>query len=304
MVKSYDVAILGAGPAGLAAAIYASRAGVGTAVFEEAVVGGRATYAHTIDNYPGFPEGISGSDLTSKLVKQAEKFGTNMRSGEMVIGLDLSREMKQITTQSGGYIVKSIVIATGLKQKRLNLPGEKRLVGRGVSYCATCDGFFFKGKKVIVVGAGDDAASDLIYLASLTAQLTWVLNTTEITAEEGYLRALKEKEIVPIVGRRALEVVGGEKVSGLKVIDETGMEEIFESDGIFIAVGTVPTTEILKSAGINVDERGYVVVNDEMQTNVPGVFAAGDCTGKSHQIIVAVGQGSTAGINAAAFVKG
>ncbi|MGA2573125.1 MAG: FAD-dependent oxidoreductase [Candidatus Methanomethylicaceae archaeon] len=304
MAESYDVAVLGAGPAGLAAAIYASRAGVRTAVFEEAVVGGRATYAHTIDNYPGFPEGISGNELTSRLVKQAEKFGTIMRSGEMVIGLDLSGELKKITTHSGECLARSIVIATGLKQKRLNLPGEERLVGRGVSYCATCDGFFFRSKKVVVVGAGDDAASDLIYLASLAAKLIWLPNAAEITAEEGYLRALKEKGIVPILGRRASEVVGGERVRGLKVIDETGAEDIVESDGIFIAVGTVPTAEILKSAGIKTDERDYVVVNDEMKTNVAGVYAAGDCTGKSHQIIVAVGQGSTAGINASAFVKG
>jgi len=304
MAESYDVAVLGAGPAGLAAAIYASRAGVRTAVFEESVVGGRATYAHAIDNYPGFPEGISGNELTSRLVKQAEKFGTIMRSGEMVIGLDLSGELKKITTHSGECLARSIVIATGLKQKRLNLPGEERLVGRGVSYCATCDGFFFRSKKVVVVGAGDDAASDLIYLASLAAKLIWLPNAAEITAEEGYLRALKEKGIVPILGRRASEVVGGERVRGLKVIDETGAEDIVESDGIFIAVGTVPTAEILKSAGIKTDERDYVVVNDEMKTNVAGVYAAGDCTGKSHQIIVAVGQGSTAGINASAFVKG
>jgi thioredoxin reductase (NADPH) len=267
-------------------------------------MGGRATYAHTIDNYPGFPEGISGSELTSRLVRQAEKFGTIMRGGEMVIGLDLSGKEKKITTNSGEYLAKSIVIATGLKQKKLNLPSEERLVGRGVSYCATCDGFFFRGKKVAVVGAGNDAVSDVIYLASLAAKLTWLPNAAEITAEEGYLRVLKEKGIAPILGRRALEVIGGERVRGLKVIDETGAEEIVETDGIFIAVGMVPAAEILKSEGINIDERGYVIVNDEMKTNMPGVYAAGDCTGKSHQIIVAVGQGSTAGINASAFVKG
>jgi len=303
MTDNYGVIIVGAGPAGLAAAIYTSRAGVSTAVLEEAVIGGRAIYVHNIDNYLGFPDGISGSELVARLAKQAEKFGGVVKAGEMVVDLDLAGDLKEVRTPSGEYTSKSVIVTTGLKQKKLSIPGEEKLLGRGVSYCATCDGFFFRGRRVAVVGGGNEAASDLTYLASLTKNLLWIPNTDKITADDVYIKSLKGLGVEPIMDRRVVEVVGEDRVRSLKVRTEKGAEETVEVDGLFIAVGTVPTVDILKEAGLKVDEKGFILVNDEMETNVRGVYAAGDCTGTSHQIIVAVGQGAAAGINASSFVK-
>ncbi|MBC7126716.1 MAG: FAD-dependent oxidoreductase [Candidatus Methanosuratincola petrocarbonis] len=297
-----DVLIIGAGPAGLTAAIYSSRQGLRTVVLEEAVVGGRATYAHTIDNYPGFPEGISGAELISRFAKQAERFGTIIRPGEGAKEIKISGDVKETITSNDSYTSRALVIATGLRQKKLQIPGEERLLGRGVSYCATCDGFFFRNKKVAVIGGGNEAASDLLYLSSLAGKILWLVGEEGVTADDSYLAKIKESGIEPHTGVRVVELLGKERLEGI-VIEKGGVQEKLAVDGAFIAVGSVPTVEILRRAGIELDEKGFIKTGEEMETNIAGVFAAGDCTGKSHQVILAAGQGAMAGIKASAYAK-
>ncbi len=301
--QNYDVAIVGGGPAGLTAAIYTSRRGLRTIALEEATLGGRAAYAHMVENYPGFPEGISGIELIKRFASQAERFGTTIRTGQGVVDIDINPSTKALRTYSGAYSARAIIITTGLKQKKLSVPGEDKLLGRGVSYCATCDGFFFKGRRVAVLGGGYEAASDIIYLSTLTDKITWIPNTDNLSVEEAYLKKLDEIAIAPVLGTKVVEVFGEGRVQGMRLKKEDGSIEEQAIDGLFIAIGTVPTIDVLKKAGIVVDAKGYVATNENMETNVPGVYAAGDCTGKSHQIVVAVGQGAVAGINASDYVK-
>jgi len=301
--QSYDVAIVGGGPAGLTAAIYASRRGLKTIILEEGNLGGRAAYAHMIENYPGFPEGISGVDLVRRFESQAERFGAGIRTGQGVNGIDIGPDKKTLMTQAGTYSAGAIIVTTGLKQKKLSIPGEEKLLGRGGSYCATCDGFFFKGRRVAVLGSGQEAASDIIYLSTLTDKITWVPNADRISVEEAYLKKLDEIGIAPILGAKIIEVFGEGRVQGIKLESGGGSIEEKAIDGLFIAIGTVPTNDVLKKAGIIIDDNGYIVTNEGMETNIPGVYAAGDCTGKSHQVVVAVGQGAVAGTNASDYVK-
>jgi len=298
-----DVAIIGAGPAGLAAAIYTSRRGLKTIVFEEGVVGGRASYAHLIENYPGFPEGITGIGLIDRFSKQVEKFGGVIKAGEGVKEIRLDANSMRITTPQGTYECSAMIITVGLKMKKLRVPGEERLFGRGVSYCASCDGFFFKNRRVAVLGGGNEAASDVLYLSNLTKDVIWLPNTENITVDEAYIKKIIENGITPMRGITVLEILGENKVEGVRVKRMDGGIEDIKIDGVFVVIGSVPTIDLLKKAGIQIDPRDYVVVNENMETNVKGVYAAGDCTGKSHQVVVAVGQGAVAGINAADYIK-
>ena len=308
MSAVYGVIIIGGGPAGLAAAIYTARAGESTLLLDQTVTGGRAVYALDIENYPGFPEGVRGTELASRLAKQAEKFGATIVTGERVTGMKLEEDPKKVLTAKGEYSCGSVVITTGLTQRKAGLPGEEKLTGRGVSYCATCDGYFFKGRKVIVLGAGEEAAEDLLYLSSLTSEIVWI-SDSKVTAGEELIKKLEEKGIKPTMSLKAVAIEGEESVRGLRVMPVSTPTEnemngdLIPANGVFIAIGTAPSADILKQAGIALDEDGFVKVNVDMETNLPGVFAAGDCTGKSHQIVVAVGQGATAGMRAASYIK-
>lgn len=302
-MEKCDVAIIGAGPAGLAAAIYTSRRGLKTIVFEESVVGGRASYAHLIENYPGFPEGITGIELINRFSKQVEKFGGVIKDGEGAREIQLDVDSMRVTTPKSAYECSAMIITVGLKTKKLRVPGEERLFGRGVSYCASCDGFFFKNRRVAVLGGGNEAASDVLYLSNLTKDVIWLPNTENITADEAYMKKILENGISPMIGTTVLEILGENKVEGIRVKRMDGGIEDIKVDGVFVVIGSVPTVDLLRRAGIQIDARDYVVVNDNMETNVKGVYAAGDCTGKSHQVVVAVGQGAVAGINAADYIK-
>lgn len=301
--QNYDVVIVGGGPAGLAAAIYASRRGLRTVILEEGNIGGRAADAHLIENYPGFPEGISGIELIRRFVLQAERFGTAILTNQGVSNIDIKQGMNALKTKTSTYTANAIIVSTGLKQKKLSIPGEEKLLGRGVSYCATCDGFFFKGRRVAVLGGGLEAASDIIYLSTLTDKIMWVPNTERPSVEEAYLKRFNEIGVESILDAKIVEVVGEGRVQGIKLRKDDGSTEEKAIDGLFIAIGSVPTIDVLKRAGIAIDERGYIATNENMETNIPGVYAAGDCTGKSHQVVVAVGQGAIAGINASDYVK-
>lgn len=300
-MEKYDVIIIGGGPAGLAAAIYSSRAGAGTLLIEGSMLGGRAVYAREIDNYPGFPEGISGNELAAKLVKHAEKFGTSIIVGQSVMEMRLCDKIKSVKTINNEFQSKAVVIATGLVQKKLGIPGEERFVGRGVSYCATCDGFFFRGKRVAVVGSEEDALYDLRYLSSMTNEILWIPNTQEYDKKKAdYAKSLGAQIFE---GANVVGLLGENKLDGIKIKERNGRERVVKLDGLFVALGFTPISDLARSAGLKTTQEGYIVVNEEMETNLNGVYAAGDCTGRSHQIIVAVGQGATAGINASDYAK-
>ncbi len=299
-MEYYDVIIIGGGPAGLAAAIYSSRAGVSTLLLEGSMLGGRAVYAREIDNYPGFPESVSGNELVTRLVRHSEKFGTKIYVGQSVMEMELGGRVKSVKTLNNEYNSKSVVIATGLTQKRLGIPGEDRLVGRGVSYCATCDGFFFRGKRVAVVGSDEDALYDLKYLSSLTKDLIWIPNVVQFDKRK--LDDVENLGVKTLLDVKVTEIFGENKLDGI-IIKKDDLEEKMKLDGLFIAVGFTPLSDLARSAGLKVTKEGYIIVDAEMETNLNGVFAAGDCTGMSHQIIVAVGQGATAGIKASDYAK-
>ncbi|TDA38822.1 MAG: thioredoxin reductase [Candidatus Methanomethylicota archaeon] len=297
----YDVVIIGGGPAGLAAAIYSSRAGVSTLLIEGNMLGGRAAYAREVDNYPGFPEGISGNELVVRLVKHAERFGTTIMVGQSVMEMELCGKIKNVKTISSEFKSKAVIIATGLVQRKLGIPGEDRFVGRGVSYCATCDGYFFRNKKVAVVGSDEDALYDLKYLSSMTKDILLIPNVPNFDREKSEYAKNLGAEVLE--GARLVEVLGENKLTGIKIKDENGKETVLKLDGLFVALGFTPISDIARSAGLRTTREGYIVVNENMETNLNGVYAAGDCTGRSHQIIVAVGQGATAGINASDYAK-
>jgi len=300
-MERYDVIIIGGGPAGLAAAIYSSRAGAGTLLIEGSMLGGRAVYAREIDNYPGFPEGISGNELATKLVRHAEKFGTSIIVGQSVMEMRLCDKIKGVKTINNEFQSKAVVIATGLVQKKLGIPGEERFVGRGVSYCATCDGFFFRGKRVAVVGSEEDALYDLRYLSSMTNEILWIPNAQEYDKKKAdYAKALGAQILE---GANVVGLLGENKLDGIKIKERNGRARVVKLDGLFVALGFTPISGLARSAGLKTTQEGYIVVNEEMETNLNGVYAAGDCTGRSHQIIVAVGQGATAGINASDYAK-
>ncbi|MCX8181940.1 MAG: FAD-dependent oxidoreductase [Candidatus Methanomethyliaceae archaeon] len=300
-MEKYDVVIIGGGPAGLAAAIYSSRAGVSTLLIEGNMLGGRAIYAREIDNYPGFPDGISGNELVLRLLKHAEKFGTKILVGQSVMDMWLSGKVKIIKTINSEFKSKSVIIATGLAQKKLGIPLEDKFVGRGLSYCATCDGFFFRGKKVAVIGSDEDALYDLKYLSLMTKDLIWIPNVLQCDKEK--LDYAKELGVEVLEGVNVTELLGENRLTGIKIKDRSGKERVVNLDGLFVALGFTPISDLARSTGLKTTQEGYILVNEDMKTNFDGVYAAGDCTGRSHQIIVAVGQGATAGINSSDYAK-
>ncbi len=292
----YDAIILGAGPAGLTAGIYAGRSKLKTLVLEGEMPGGRMMKAAEIENYPGFPNGISGYDLVQKMLEQAKRFGAELRYPEDVIALDLKSEAKTVTTRNGVYKSRALILSVGTHSRKLLVPGEVEFLGRGVSYCAVCDGFFFRGRSVAVVGSGEEAAEDAALLSGTAAKVTIVTQSGELSPEA--LEKLKGKD-VEILHTRVEAVEGEEVVKSLKL---AGGERL-SVDGVFIALGSVPMTKLVEKAGVKTDERGCIIVDRKQRTNIEGVFAAGDCTCGGMQVATAVGEGAAAAMAAAIYVK-
>lgn len=297
----HDVIIIGGGPAGLAAGIYSSRAGANTLLIEGKMLGGRAVYAREIDNYPGFPDGITGGEIVARLVKHAEKFGTKIIVGESVMEMELFKKIKKVKTINNEFKSKAVIIATGLIQKKLGIPREEEFTGRGISYCATCDGFFFRNKRVAVVGPDEDALYDLKYLSLMTKDLIWIPNAPQYDKKN--LDYAKTLGVEIMDGASVVELLGEEKLTGIKIREKNGEERVVRLDGLFLALGFIPISDLARKAGLKTTQDGYIIVNEDQETNLDGVYAAGDCTGRSHQIIVAVGQGATAGIKASDYAK-
>lgn len=288
----YEVLIIGAGPAGMTAAIYAARAGYKTAILEHGVPGGQAATTDVIENYPGFPEGISGPELMMKFFEQTQTFGVELIY-EQVQSLEVTGDIKRVITDKQTIEAKTVVIASGAKPRTLGVANEGRLRGRGVSYCATCDGFFFKDQPVAVVGGGDTAVEEAMYLTKMCSSVTLIHRRDELRANKlAQSRALANEKLHILYDTVVDEIVGDEKVTQLKLrnkkTDETSQLDI---NGVFIFVGYLPNDAFLPPE-LEVNQQGYIITDEEMATNIPGVFAVGDVRQKKlRQVTTAVGDG-------------
>lgn len=308
--SNYDVAIVGGGPSGLTAAIYSSRAGFKTCVIESGVTGGEAASTDLIENYPGFPDGISGMELTENMANQAKKFGAEIITDRVVkIGEDASSQYdkyKILDTNSGKIKTKAIILAVGTKPKLLNVPGEKEYKGHGISYCATCDGFFYKDKKIAVIGCGNSGIQEGLFLLKFVKQIEFVEFLPKPTAEKVLLDKIKKYENVNFnLNSSLLSIEGnGKSVTHIKIKgNETNKIKEIKVSGVFIYVGLKPNTEFLNGF-VETDKNGYIVVDMNQNTNVPGIFAAGDATVDTvKQIATAVGSGARAANNARHYIE-
>jgi thioredoxin reductase (NADPH) len=300
----FDVIIIGAGPAGLTAAIYSAWLGHRTVVLEGGIAGGRAWMAPKIENFPGFPDGIKGSELVEKMSAQAARFKAEFRSGEEVVGLDVADAVKRAVTHKLTYEAPVLIVATGTQRRRLRVPGEEEFLGRGVSYCAVCDGPFFRNRAVAVVGNSEEAAADALALSDLAGKVTLVSQEKELGFEGALLGRLKGKLNVEIVLGKVTQIIGEGAVKALKLLDFGNHQEAEHAvNGVFVALGGAPLTAIMQKAGIATDAGGCLQVNRNQQTNIEGVFAAGDCTCGGMQIVTAAGEGAMAAMRASVYIR-
>ena len=291
----YDTVIIGAGPAGCSAALYASRAGLDTALIEKYSPGGQMALTGDIDNYPGFEEGVDGFTLGMKMHKGAERFGITTIYGE-ITGVDFSEKIKKLTTSSGEILARTVIIASGAKSRELGVPDEKKLIGRGVHYCAHCDGNFYRNKTVVVVGGGNSAAADALYLSRLAEKVYLVHRRDTLRATKIYHEPLMKAENVEFLWNSTVEEFLTEmRVKGVKIKDTvTGETKDVLCDGVFVSIGRDPTTEFLKGK-VELDQNGYVIADETTKTNIDGVFAAGDVRTKAlRQVVTAVADGAVA----------
>lgn len=302
MKNIYDLIIIGAGPAGLTAAIYASRMGLKTLILEANLPGGRAAEASLIENFPGFPEGISGADLAERMVRQAEAFGVEIRFPEEVLDMDLNSIPKSVICRSGKYYGYSIIIATGTQRKKITVPGEIEFLGRGVSYCAICDAPFFKDKTVAVVGFNNEALEDALYISNFAEKVIVVAHGGRSEVDENLLRKCSDRQNIEFRDANVKSINGDMHVKSITLLGQAGIEEI-TVNGIFIILGSTPATLLVKKAGIAVDDRGCIKVDRMQTTNIEGVFAAGDCTCGGMQVATAAGEGAMAALQAYRYVR-
>jgi thioredoxin reductase (NADPH) len=291
-----DVVIIGAGPAGLTAAIYAERSGLKSIVLEKANIGGQVAITPVVENYPAFTR-IAGKTLMDMMAQQAITY-TDIHDGEEVIDI-IKSHIFEVLTNRARYSAKAVLIAAGVESKKLDVPGEKQYQGRGVSYCAACDGYFFKdGKKVIVVGGGNTAATEALYLKNIGVDVTLIHRRDKLRAEQILQQSLADNKI-PIIWNSIVREIKGDKL-----LTEVVLENVLDKsvstvkvDGVFIAIGYVPNNELARKLGVETDEEGYVKVDHAHRTTVPGIYAAGDITGGFKQIVTAVGQGAVAAMS-------
>ncbi|MBR5478726.1 MAG: thioredoxin-disulfide reductase [Clostridia bacterium] len=293
MEKVYDTIILGGGPAGYTAALYAARAGLDTLLIERMSAGGQMALTGDIDNYPGFEEGIDGLTLGMKMQQGAERFGAKTEYGE-VESVDFSDKIKKICTNAGDFFAKTVIIATGANPRELGVEKESSLIGRGVHYCAHCDGRFYKGKTVMVVGGGNSAAADALYLSRLADKVYLTHRRDTLRATKIYHEPLLKAENVEFLWNSTVtEFIADKRVIGVKV--KTG-EETYEVavDGVFVSIGRKPASDYLKGK-VDIDENGYIIADESTRTNVPGVYAVGDIRTKIlRQVVTAVADGAVA----------
>jgi thioredoxin reductase (NADPH) len=304
MAKIYDVIIIGSGPSGYTSAIYAARANLSVLMFQGYEIGGQLMQTSDVENYPGFETGILGPDMMEKFEAQARRFGTEMLT-EDVLSVDFSQRPFTLTADSGSYQARSVIISTGASAQWLGLPGETRLKGRGVSACATCDGFFFKNKDVVVIGGGDTAMEEAIFLTRYASHVTVVHRRDTLRASKIMQdRAFKNPKISFVWDSEVVDVLGEDSITGLLLRNiKTNAEVVLPTQGLFLAIGHRPNTDLFKGI-INMDETGYIVPVEFTMTNIPGVFAAGDVTDHRYrQAITAAGDGCRAAIDAERWLE-
>jgi thioredoxin reductase (NADPH) len=304
MDQEYQLIIMGGGPAGLSAGIYAARDKLKVLLVEKAITGGLANYAESLENYPGFPEGISGMDLGQKMLEQGEKFGLQTLSAD-ITGLEIKDYKKIVKTSEGDLTAEAVIIALGSERINLNVPGEKEFVGRGVSYCATCDAAFFKNLPVAVVGGGNSAVSEAIHLSKFASKVYIVHRRGHFRATPIFLdKAKLDPKISFIVDSTVNSIEGNNTVENLQLTNAaTQQKSTLPVSGVFIAIGQRPNTDFLKNI-VALDAYGYIVTNEKMETAIPGVLAAGDIRSNSiRQTISAAGDGATAAIYAYRYIE-
>ncbi|ABR30420.1 thioredoxin reductase [Thermosipho melanesiensis] len=291
----YDVLIVGAGPAGLTAAIYAGRAGLSAVVFEKALEGGAVTQTHVVENWPGIIK-IEGGELGEKFAEHAKAFGAEIVTTE-IMKISYDDEYRYVELDNGKKVKgKVLIYATGAVPRKLGVPGEEEFRGRGVTYCAACDGYLFSGKDVVVVGGGDSACDEAHFLAKMVKSITMVQNLPYLTAAKVLQdRLLQNKNVKVILNSLVKEIRGTDKVEEVVVVDnETGKETVIKAEGVFIYVGLQPNSDLVKEI-VEVDEYGYILTDENMETNVPGIYAVGDVRKKNlRQIVTAAADGAIA----------
>jgi thioredoxin reductase (NADPH) len=304
--NTHDLVIIGAGPAALSAAIYTTREDIDTVLYERGVIGGLAAVTDWIDNYPGFSKGIAGLPLAEQLREQAERFGAKIELGEVTKIVD-EGQYKRLSTTDGEVLARTVLIATGCDYKKIGVPGEQEYYGRGVHYCATCDGAFYRDKRLVVVGGGNSAVQEAMFLTKFASHIDLLVRGDKFRASEVLQHEVlseKYKDKITIHFNTTTDEIVGEKIDDIdKVVKVIGTDKIkgekveFPTDGVFIFVGLKPNSEFLKESSIELDEIGFVKSNEHLETNMPGVYAAGDVrSGATMQIATATGEGATAAL--------
>lgn len=303
--NKYGVIIIGGGPAGLSAGIYTARARLSTLLIEKAAIGGQIINAGSVENYPGYADGVSGVDLTQSMHQQTEKFGVKTLYDE-VIGIELSGKQKVVKTPQGDFLAGAVIIAGGAERQKLGVPGEAEFTGNGVSYCATCDGAFFRDKAVAVIGGGNAAVTEALELTKFATKIYIIHRRNELRATKIMQeKLLADKRIQPIWDTVVTAITGDKQVQKIKLHNvKTNQDSELDVSGVFVSVGSQPATGYLKEL-LTLDAVGAIVTNDRLETSVPGIFAAGDIrSGSIRQVVGAAGDGAVAAINAGKYLSG
>jgi len=302
--KIYDVIIIGGGPGGLTAGIYTSRSRLKTLLIDMGLLGGQMTTIDHIENFPGFPKGITGAELSSFMEEQAKRFGLET-AYEEVIGLKLEGELKIAETNNSSFKAESIIISTGTEWRRLGIPGEENFIGKGVSFCATCDGAFFKDLPIVVVGGGDSALTEALYLTKFAKEVTIIHRRDTLRAAKIYQERAFSNPKIKFLLNSVVEEIKGDKIVHSIIVRNVKTNELKEypTEGVFLFIGRTPRTQFLKGL-IKTDEAGYILTNENCETSIKGIFAAGDCRKKLlYQISTAVGDGATAAFAAEKYLE-
>ncbi|NPV01322.1 MAG: thioredoxin-disulfide reductase [Brevinematales bacterium] len=292
----FDTAVIGAGPAGLTSAIYTSRGLLKTVVIEKVGSGGQAALTDDIENYPGFPEGVNGYELTQKMDEQAKKFGAWFEYGE-VNSIAREKDLFTVNMTDKSYQARTIIITTGVTPKRLNLPGEEKYIGNGISFCATCDAAFYRNKVAAVIGGGDSAIVEAVFLTKFASKVYVVHRRNQLRASKIVQERALKNEKIEILWDTVIDTLHGDKkLEKLTLRNvKTGAPSELAVDGIFLYLGGDPNTAYLSGLGVSLDEKGFIMTDGDMKTNIPGVFAAGDCRSKPfRQVVTAAGDGAVA----------
>jgi len=302
--KSYEVIIIGGGPAGLTAGLYTSRSRLHTLLIEIGLLGGQMTTTEVIENYPGFPQGISGDELSRSMEEQAKRFGLEVISHE-VVEVKLEGDKKVVKTEESTYLCETLIICTGTEWRKLGIPGEKEFTGKGVSYCATCDGAFFKDSQIVVVGGGDSALTEALYLTKFAKELTIIHRRDALRGTKIYQERVFSNPKIKLLWNSVMQEIKGDSVVQSVLVKnvKTGEMSELETEGVFLFIGLLPRTQFLHGL-VNLDEAGYIITDKNCETSVKGIFAAGDCRKKLlRQVATAVGDGATAAFAAEKYLE-